>query len=393
MPSLRDRFEAKVDRSGDHHLWLGAKRSDGTGKLTVEGKAVTAQRVAWELTNGPLPPGTAVLACPVVKRCVRVEHLSVRGASGADAASPRRKPRSSAGSGSKVEVRPGVRKLTVSAGRFDDGSVRRLHRTVRADGNAEAIRALAEFATEVDSSPLPEKRADRDITVDEAIERFLTEHLLEEKGRDPRTIGNYRGVHVRWFSPEIGARRVLDIDEAAIDRIFGRMRGWSECVPPARRPQLVPAVLSLGQAARDHPPESDDRLRVANQQPCPVLPTEARLPNCLKRRSPGSGCPPIVSAKFGSSFAVGGYSHADGGRARLATILPCATVSREWGRGFWGARSVRPAEMVGHPDRRLRRARDDEHRRGKSVTKHRRAGGTAALRRRGSGRGTRIGVN
>src|SRR5919106_3334515 len=30
---------------------------------------------------------------------------------------------------------------------------------------------------------------------------------------------------------------------------------------------------------------------------------------------------------------------------------------------------------------------------GKSVAKHRRAGGTAALRRRGSGRGTRLGVN
>jgi hypothetical protein len=192
MPSLRDRFEAKVDRSGDHHLWLGAKRSDGTGKLTVEGKAVTAQRVAWELTNGPLPPGTAVVACPGVKGYVRVEHLSVRGASGADAAPPSRKPRSSAGSGSKVEVRPGVWKLTVSAGRFDDGSVRRLHRTVRADGNAEASRALAEFATEVHSSSLPGKRPDRDITVDEAIERFLTEHLLEEKGRDPHTIGNYR---------------------------------------------------------------------------------------------------------------------------------------------------------------------------------------------------------
>jgi integrase len=224
MPSLRDRFEAKVDRSGDHHIWLGAKRSDGTGKLTVEGKAVTAQRVAWQLTNGPLPPGTAVAACPGVKGCVRVEHLSVRGASGADAAPPSRKPRSSAGSGSKVEVRPGVWKLTVSAGRFDDGSVRRLHRTVRADGNAEATHALAEFATEVHSSSLPEKRADRDITVDEAIERFLTEHLMEEKGRDPRTIGNYRGVHVKWFSPEIGGRRVLDVDEAAIDRIFGRMR-------------------------------------------------------------------------------------------------------------------------------------------------------------------------
>jgi hypothetical protein len=31
-------------------------------------------------------------------------------------------------------------------------------------------------------------------------------------------------VHARWFSPEIGGRRVVDVDGAPIDRIFGRMR-------------------------------------------------------------------------------------------------------------------------------------------------------------------------
>jgi hypothetical protein len=46
MPALRDRFEAKVDRSGEHHLWTGFKKAEGAGKLKVDGKAVTAQRVA-----------------------------------------------------------------------------------------------------------------------------------------------------------------------------------------------------------------------------------------------------------------------------------------------------------------------------------------------------------
>jgi hypothetical protein len=32
------------------------------------------------------------------------------------------------------------------------------------------------------------------MTVNEAIERFLTEHLIEEKGRDSGTVQNYRGV-------------------------------------------------------------------------------------------------------------------------------------------------------------------------------------------------------
>jgi hypothetical protein len=47
------------------------------------------------------------------------------------------------------------------------------------------------------------RRGASDITIDEAIERFLTEYLLGEKGRDPRTVRNYRGVHTKWFSPEI----------------------------------------------------------------------------------------------------------------------------------------------------------------------------------------------
>ena len=30
--------------------------------------------------------------------------------------------------------------------------------------------------------------------------------------------------HLKWFSPEIGRRRLREIDEATIDRLFGRMR-------------------------------------------------------------------------------------------------------------------------------------------------------------------------
>ena len=62
------------------------------------------------------------------------------------------------------------------------------------------------------------------MTVNEAIEQFRTEHLLGEKGREPRTVEDYRRLHLRWFAPEMGRRRVREIDEAAIDRIFGRMR-------------------------------------------------------------------------------------------------------------------------------------------------------------------------
>jgi integrase len=39
-----------------------------------------------------------------------------------------------------------------------------------------------------------------------------------------KTIGDYRRLHEKWFSPEIGRQRVRDVDEETIDKIFGRMR-------------------------------------------------------------------------------------------------------------------------------------------------------------------------
>lgn len=77
MATLAARFEAKVDRSGEHHVWLGATKADGTGVLKVDGSLTTAARVAWELAHGPLAASATVQSCPDVKACVRLEHLSL----------------------------------------------------------------------------------------------------------------------------------------------------------------------------------------------------------------------------------------------------------------------------------------------------------------------------
>ena len=121
MASLEDRFEAKVDRRGERHLWTGARRGDGSGVLKVAGKLVTAQRVAWELDRGPLPAGARVSVCTGEKACVRIDHLTVAGAE-----TPQEKPaRQPQGLGSLREVRPGTWKLTVQKGWYDDGRQRR----------------------------------------------------------------------------------------------------------------------------------------------------------------------------------------------------------------------------------------------------------------------------
>jgi site-specific recombinase XerD len=215
--TLAERFEAKVDRSGEHHLWTGSTKADGTGKLKINGKTVTAPRAAWQLAHGPLPEGVDVMACEV-RACVRVEHLKTRGGTTAGRGAGRRVR----GGGTKVEIRPGVWKLTVSAGRYENGRARREHRTVHAQGEDASNRALAEFAAEVHSAPLPKSEADRDILVDDAVAQFL-DYLENEKGRAAATIVDYRNVHSKWGSPRIGQKRVRDVGDEHMDDIFGAM--------------------------------------------------------------------------------------------------------------------------------------------------------------------------
>jgi hypothetical protein len=110
--TLAERFERKVDRSGEHHLWLGTRDAEGAGQIRVEGKPRTARSVAWELVNGSLPQGARVRGCPDESACVRTSHLSLLHSNGR----PRR--RGLRGSGSTTMVRPWVWKLAVTVGRF-----------------------------------------------------------------------------------------------------------------------------------------------------------------------------------------------------------------------------------------------------------------------------------
>jgi hypothetical protein len=53
-------FEARVDRTGGPdacHPWQGSKDSGGYGGLHFDGRPQRAHQVAWQLVNGPIPPG------------------------------------------------------------------------------------------------------------------------------------------------------------------------------------------------------------------------------------------------------------------------------------------------------------------------------------------------
>jgi integrase len=223
VPDLAARIRSKVTRSRGHDLWTGAKKQDGSGVMKVDGRLVTVRRVVWELAHGPLGANARVAGCAEEPACVRLEHLAVLGNGGDSVKAASRRGRR--GTGSKRLVRPGVWKLTITVATEADGSQRRATRTVHALTEAAANRELAAFVTEITTSPPPAPADDmRSLRVDDAVELFLAQHLRDEKGREERTINDYRKLHRRWFSPEIGQRRVRDVTVEDIDKLFGRMR-------------------------------------------------------------------------------------------------------------------------------------------------------------------------
>jgi len=61
--------------SGECLLWPGAKTDNGYGRLRLDGKFQRAHRVAYELHNGPIPPGLILLHSCDNKMCCNPAHL------------------------------------------------------------------------------------------------------------------------------------------------------------------------------------------------------------------------------------------------------------------------------------------------------------------------------
>lgn len=80
MPTRIDARERFLDWSIPEpntgcHLWLGDVTNSGYGRFWLNGKNVSAHRIAYEFEHGPIPEGMQIDHLCNTKICVNVRHL------------------------------------------------------------------------------------------------------------------------------------------------------------------------------------------------------------------------------------------------------------------------------------------------------------------------------
>lgn len=76
MADKAARFWSKVDKSNPGCWpWTAYVDPSGYGRFRVDGRSAGAHRVAWELTNGPIPEGLILDHTCRNRRCCNPDHL------------------------------------------------------------------------------------------------------------------------------------------------------------------------------------------------------------------------------------------------------------------------------------------------------------------------------
>jgi hypothetical protein len=71
----KKRFWDKVQKTDTCWLWTASKTRKGYGQFALNGKMVSAHRLSYEDTFGPIPTGLKLDHTCHVKHCVKPQHL------------------------------------------------------------------------------------------------------------------------------------------------------------------------------------------------------------------------------------------------------------------------------------------------------------------------------
>ena len=100
LMTIESRFWSKVDKRGLNECWLWTGAvcggANGYGCIKIAGRAVRANRVAWEMAYGPVPEGLLVCHSCDTPLCVNVQHLWI-GTNAENMEDRNRKKRNAAG--------------------------------------------------------------------------------------------------------------------------------------------------------------------------------------------------------------------------------------------------------------------------------------------------------
>jgi integrase len=176
--------------------------------------------------------------------------------------------------GTKTEIRPGVWRLRVYAGRRANGTPIQLSKTVRGpeekpgSGTRLADRELAKMVAKVASGNAVTGAA----TMGDLLDRWLTHS--DSLGRSPTTMRKYRQIVEAVVRPELGRLRLTKLTAADLDRLYAKLTAKGNKATTVRRVHALIGA-ALHQAERWSLVEHNVALRAT---PPPVHPAQVRAP-------------------------------------------------------------------------------------------------------------------